>query len=112
MAFKGPLLAGALMLAPAVAVASSHIGGHPARPVGTTGAASYESPFAAGVPLLDRSAAHPSYGPAPEGVAAEDTDAQAPAADPSSMDHSKMGHGAMNHGAPPQSQPPGKGGAQ
>jgi len=112
MALKGFLLAGALMLAPAVAIAASQIGGHPAVSAGTKGAVSYESPFAAGVPLLDRTAPHPSYGPAPEGDAAEDADAQAPAADHSTMDHSKMGHGAMNHGAPSQPQPPKKGGTQ
>lgn len=90
---KGLLLAGAVMLAPAFASASSHLTLHPANPGAETAQVPFTSPFQATVPLLDRQAPHPSYGPAPDGTA------PAAAAPTSAVDHSAMGHGAMDHGA-------------
>lgn len=103
MNHKALFVAGAILLAPATGLASSHGATHPALPDALSPEPVHVSPFAAAVPMLDRDAPSPSHWPASEEAgselqqgmpAEEDTDHG------SGINHSGMSHGAAA-GAPP-----------
>lgn len=82
-------LAGTLLVAH-TPIAAAEAVRHPAEP-GRATPAGHKSPFAAGVPLLERSAPRPSY----EGA---DDESAPPAADRPGSSHGATSHGVMSHG--------------
>ena len=71
---------------------------HPAEPTGSAASPPYNSVFTDAMPLLDRDAPSPSYGPAPLGSSASAKPGQTPDEEMQNMDHSSMNHGDMSHG--------------
>ena len=114
MNHKALFVAGAILLAPATGLASSHGASHPALPDALSPEPVHESPFAAAVPLLDRGAPSPSHWP-PSDEAASELQRGMPVDDHTDhgttmhhegMSHSGMSHDGMSHGeagAPPVS---------
>jgi hypothetical protein len=101
MNHKALFVAGAIILAPAAGLASSHGVHHPAMPDAHSPEPAHVSPFAATIPLLDRAAPNPSHWPAPEGAGSARQEGMQVGQDTDhggGMGHSGMSHGSMSQG--------------
>ena len=94
------LTAAALLNATAAQADGDAQSAHPAEPSVSPVVAPSDNAFSLAVPLLDRAAAHPSYGPAPA-----DTDPVAQMDQMMEMDHSAhQMHGAGQSGPAPEAE--------